>query len=349
MVEINWTSDGPGIARWEAGSAQEFLAAIRRSNPMWWDEGRCPWVFRGHAETSWDLLPSAWRPGQAISAALAEAQKRFEAVSPSQRLIWEWPPVQSGAKVFKANDADTARRLAVSTTSELLLIWDFILGCNDLGLSVPLFSLPPDPAVSPNWLWFPEFPLLADEFSNYSDLPATIALAQHHGIPTRYLDWTANPIAAAFFAVEKLFSIKPNESIVFWSLHRQRAQGVSISGVEFPNGPSGAGRLDPSLAVVRPPAGDNKYLTAQSGLFTTINFSGIHFMQTGGLRASVDSFVAQSNAPHTVLRKITLSHQHVPNLKELLEREQISRAALMPTRDNVAADVLRRWQSRTRS
>lgn len=349
MGEINWTREAPGIDSWRAESADEFVAAIRRSNSVWWDNGHCPWVYRGHAESAWKLLPSAWRPNAVISAARREAQKRFEASNPAQQLIWSWPPTNylTGPAVFGPNDTELAKQLAISTTSELLPIWDFGLGCNDLGLSIPLLNLPPEPAVSPNWLWFAHFPLLGDEFSIYSDLPPMIALAQHHGIPTRYLDWTANPMAAAFFPVEHLFSPKTNESIVFWALHREKASRVSVAGMQFPNGPHGAPRLDPTLSVVKPPAGDNEYLTAQSGLFTTLAHSGIHFMQNDGTRFPVEDFVVQSNATDVILRKIAMSHEHVGGLKEILEREQMSRAALMPTRDNIAADVLRRWQSRS--
>jgi hypothetical protein len=223
-------------------------------------------------------------------------------------------------------------------------VWDFASACNELGLRIPLLiSLPPDPAIDPDHLWYPDDPLFADELIDHVDLLRLVGLAQHHGIPTRLLDWSSDPIAAAFFAaVDLLPSV--GDAIVVWALHKERASRVEVRGVRLPYIP-GQPTISPRIYIDRPLSGDNPYLAAQSGwLFTTIRNSGIYYMQHNGLRPSLEDFVAESNSPDIVLRKLILPHEYVADLRQLLYRENVSRGLFMPTMDNVAKDVIDKWR-----
>ncbi len=347
-MAIEWQVTAGGIEEATAASASEFIEALRPSNQHWWEDGTCPWVFRGHAREEWRLLPSAWRPENVIMRnSTIEASRRFDQVRPPLNLNWFWyPNVWSSAATFGDNDDQLAKQLVVAATAEYIPLWDFANGCDELGMPVPLANPGPEPSQDPNWLAVGAGnPLVCDNFLRFNDLPPTLALAQHHGIPTRLLDWTRNPIAAAYFAVEPLRELKEDAKLVVWAIHKRRATEVSVEGVSFPNAPRGSERFDSGIAVVRPSTRDNPFLAAQSGLFTTISLSGIYFMKSNGTRPAIEQFVAEANPLFTVLRKLILRHENAPDLAEILRRENVSRSALMPTMDNVASDVRRKWSS----
>lgn len=347
-MTVKWDFNN-GVESATAVSAAEFVEALRLSNDHWWESGASPWVFRGHAREEWPLLPSAWRADNAIMRnSMVESARRFDAVLPEQSLNWFWyPNVWSDSTTFGANDATLSRQLTIATTAEYLPLWDFAALCDELGMQVPLVGTGPDPVQDPYWLADASNPLWGDELLRFSDLPNTLALAQHHGIPTRLLDWTRNPLAAAYFATEPLREVDERANLVVWALHKRHARSVSVEGSSFPNAPIGAPRYDPTIAVVRPSTRDNPFLAAQAGLFTTIAMSGIHFMKSGGERPALEAFVTAASPTQTVLRKLSLSHTHAADLIGLLRREKVSRSTLMPTLDNVARDIQTKWRQET--
>jgi hypothetical protein len=205
--------------------------------------------------------------------------------------------------------------------------------------------------LSPDWLIGVSDPLVGDDFFRFSDIPHYIALAQHHGLPTRLLDWTHDPVKAAFFACGDR---QAETDIAVWAINRRNAALVKGKPAIFPK--LYEGQIDdgnnhddiyPAIQIVRTPMRENFFLAAQSGQFTSISASGVDFMNRGGLRPPLEIFVAESGVEDVVLRKMVLDKHSVPELARLLEREELSRAQLMPTHDNVATNVMTKWCARS--
>jgi hypothetical protein len=140
-----------------------------------------------------------------------------------------------------------------------------------------------------------------------------LTVAQDHGLPTRLLDWTGNPLAAAYFAVEPEL---PLDGVIYAYYNTEY---LETNEIEDPFSTNGISRIFPRAVIPR--------LVRQHGLFT------IHNPATAPLE---DNLIKQA-----IIERIIIDKSYIRELKFELSHYGINRMSLFPDLDGLSAHI--RW------
>lgn len=243
-------------------------------------------IFRGQAEANWELKPSVARENNPGLQRL-----RSQVVNVYDQIFLEMEILQS-----------------------------FVESCDLLGLKLPNDSI--DFRIN---ILNPHNK--RDEYAKYPSkwpneaLIELMALAQHHRVPTRLLDWSKRSFVAAYFACSDALSRKKewkdNEKLAVWALDVNETHFLKY------------------FKIVYTPGSTSINQSAQAGLFTLLNLKGTGNSPSENKCLS-DEF---KTLPNTPLWKFTLPVTEAKSVLKLCELYNVSAATLFPGYDGAAKTV----------
>lgn len=320
---------GRGIEFEHFSSASVFLDRLTQAH-RWTRPGSwaSDWVYRGQRDAAWPLVPAAWRkPTSPAAFRLAQLKREVLGRRHEFRRF-----------IRRSNQGKPYENLLGAYAqgfAEFKIVLEFVEVANRLGHPVPglerYLSLVQDDLLNELREKTPRFVI--------EPHPAT-TLAQHHGIPTRYLDWTRNPVIAAFFAACDVEDTRAAGDIAVWAIRLDQLNNCE----EY--------KIQERFASYEVSRAGNHYLHAQDALFL-YPVAACSYFAEHGIWPSIEDYVVlmasltnsgRGDPQGPILVKLTLPVPEVGELLRLLWIRGVSWAHLMPTLDNAAKALQTRWR-----
>lgn len=295
-------------------NAEQFLDAISPRGPYFLGkEGAGSYrndidvvIYRGHSDSTYRLVPTAFRLNG---------------------------PIITFNKYAPTTEENQIR-------AEINALLRFFTVADTVGLPLPddsqLLREQLSEISSEDYIW------LASGSANWpkSELLSLLAIGQHHGLPTRLLDWSRSSLVAAYFAASSA-KIKYAKRTQNASLQNEpellTVWAFEYTRYMYEQNEEDAKRykslIPPAITLVTAPRAGNPNLHAQDGVFTLFRGKKIDSQAEPDRRCMIEHVsecIGSKEVTHPLLWEFTLPVQFASQLMWFLAKEGVTAARLFP-------------------